>query len=356
MRVGERHVRITPAALRSYVAAQTRGIVSSEPITPPKSIAKPPPIRTNEGQIREGVSWKVLQADALQGLKALDDECVDCIITSPPYYWQRDYGYKGQIGHEPSIDGYVTALKDVFSEARRVLKPTGLLFLNIGDTYYSAKGRPHGRDNKNAGRQMARQTLRAVDGPGLGLPRKSLIGIPWRTALALQDDGWTLRSDIIWHRPGCLGEPTAKDRPWRAHEHIFMFARSVRYHFNREGLGGSEDIWTFPARPDNPAFHFAPYPLELVTRCLAVGCPADGTVLDPFVGSGTTMVAAVQSGRSAIGIDLHPDYCNYALRWVTENKVVGPAQMHKLMPAMNSKIALDRREVEKTDTPLLSII
>lgn len=339
VRVGERHVRITPAALRSYVAAQTRGIVPAEPIAPPKSTAKPRPIRTNEGQLREGVSWKVLQADALQGLKSLDDECVDCIVTSPPYYWQRDYGYEGQIGHEPSIDAYIAALKDVFSEARRVLKLTGLLFLNIGDTYYSAKGRPHGRDNKNAGRQMARQTLRAVDGPGLGLPRKSLIGIPWRTALALQADGWTLRSSIIWHRPGCLGEPTAKDRPWRAYEHIFMFARSVRYHFNREGLGGGEDIWTFPARPDNPAFHFAPYPLELVTRCLAVGCPAGGTVLDPFVGSGTTMVASVRSGRSAIGIDLHPDYCAYALRWVTENITNGASHQPKITPPIGERAA-----------------
>jgi DNA modification methylase len=239
-------------------------------------------------------------------------------LTSPPYYWQRDYEVAGQIGHEPSINGYVSALADVFREARRVLKESGLFFLNIGDTYYSAKGRPHGQDLKNAGRQMARRTLRAVDGPGLGLPRKSLIGIPWRVALALQQDDWTLRSNIIWERPGCLGEPTAKDRPWRSYEHIFMFAKSVRYYFNRPALAGSEDIWRFPARPDNPAYHFAPYPLELVSRCLAVGCPDTGTVLDPFVGSGTTMVAALQSRRSAIGIDLHPEYCSYALRWITD--------------------------------------
>lgn len=153
---------------------------------------------------------------------------------------------------EATIDGFVEALRDVFTEARRVLKPTGMLFLNIGDTYYSAKGKPHGRDVKATGRQMARTTLRAVDGAGLGLPRKFLIGIPWRVALAMQQDGWTLRSDIIWNRPGSLGEPTAKNRPWRDFEHIFMFSRAPRYFFDRTGLDGNEDIWSFPARPDKP--------------------------------------------------------------------------------------------------------
>lgn len=165
---------------------------------------------------------------------------------------------------------------------------------------------------------MARTVLRAVDGPGLGLPRKSLIGIPWRVALAMQKEGWTLRSDIIWDRPGSLGEPTARDRPWRDYEHIFMFSRAPRYFFDRTGLDGNEDIWSFPARPDNPMRHAAPYPLELVNRCLAVGCPPGGTVLDPFVGSGTTMVAALKSGRPAIGIDRHADYCRHALQWVTK--------------------------------------
>lgn len=319
VRVGERHIRIAQSALRSYITTQTRHRTRAEVQGPSRSLAaKPSPPKMYEGRAGKDAVWKVIQADALQGLRALDDNSVNCIVTSPPYYWQRDYGCNGQIGHESTIDGYVNALRDVFSEARRVLSGRGLLFLNIGDTYYSAKGRPHGKDLKNAGRQMARRTLRAVDGPGLGLPRKSLIGIPWRVAIALQEDGWTLRSDIIWERPGCLGEPTARDRPWRTYEHIFMFARSPRYHFSREALDGNEDIWTFPARPDNPAYHFAPYPLELVTRCLAIGCPEDGTVLDPFVGSGTTMVAALQTGRSAIGIDLHPDYCTHALRWITD--------------------------------------
>lgn len=317
VRVGERHVRVAPSALKAYLAGHTRQPTRAESVPTTARKGKATPVQVFEGTLAKGVPWKVIQADALAGLKSLESETVDCMVTSPPYYWQRDYGYEGQIGHEATIEGFVDTLRDVFAEARRVLKPTGTLFLNLGDTYYSAKGKPHGRDAKASGRQMARTRLRAVDGPGLGLPRKSLIGIPWRVALAMQNDGWTLRSDIIWERPGSLGEPTARDRPWRDYEHIFMFSRAPRYFFDRKGLEGNEDIWSFPARPDNPMTHAAPYPLELVNRCLAVGCPPEGTVLDPFVGSGTTMVAALESGRSAIGIDLNPEYCRHALQWIT---------------------------------------
>jgi DNA modification methylase len=219
----------------------------------------------------------------------------------------------GQIGHESTIGGYVAALVGAFGELRRTLKPAGTFFLNLGDTYYSAKGRPHGRDDKHNGRQMMRRHLRAVDGPGLGLPRKSLIGIPWRVALALQDDGWTLRSSIIWQRPASLPEPTAHDRPWRTFEHVFLFSKSPRYWFHRAGLVGEEDVWKIVARPDNPGAHFAPYPIELVQRCLDCGCPTGGVVLDPFVGSGTTMIAALARGSSAIGVDLKPEYSGYTM-------------------------------------------
>lgn len=317
IRVGQRHVRISPTSLRAYVSKQAGRLKKSDKAHPQTStVSNPQTVNAFEGQVRD-IPWKILQADALYGLRSLKDKSVDCIVTSPPYYWQRDYGYEGQIGHEPTIDGFVHSLRDIFSEARRVLKTSGTLFLNIGDTYYSAKGKPHGQDLKNAGRQMARKKLRAVDGPGLGLPRKSLIGIPWRVALALQQDGWTLRSNIIWDRPGSLGEPTAKDRPWRRYEHIFMFSRAPRYYFDRTGLLGSEDIWSFPARPDNPNAHFAPYPRELVQRCLSIGCPPGGTVLDPFVGSGTTMIVALEAGHPAIGIDLSSEYCAHVIKWIT---------------------------------------
>lgn len=261
-----------------------------------------------------GPSWTLFQGDSTEALQQLDSNSVNCAVTSPPYFWQRDYGVKGQTGHEPSIDGYVQSLVRCFRELRRVLTDDGVFFLNLGDTFYSKKGKPHGTDKKNRARSWARTVLRAVDGPGLGLPRKSLIGIPWRVALALQEDGWTLRSDVVWKRPGALPEPTAHDRPWQTHEHVFILTKSPRYWFDRAGLAGEEDLWHIKPRPDSPGAHFAPFPTELAERCITCGCPEGGTVLDPFVGSGTTMVAALRSDRNAIGIELKPEYCDYVVQ------------------------------------------
>src|ERR1700716_358802 len=125
-------------------------------------------IATATGTTAKGQPWTVLTGDVALALREIATASVDCVVTSPPYYWQRDYEVTGQIGHESTIDGYVTALVRAFSELRRTLKPTGNFFLNLGDTYYSAKGRPHGKDGKHNGRQMMRRHLRAVDGPGLG--------------------------------------------------------------------------------------------------------------------------------------------------------------------------------------------
>jgi DNA modification methylase len=275
------------------------------------------------GMTTQGTPWTILCGDVVAALARVEDEAVDCIVTSPPYYWQRDYEVAGQLGHEATIQDYVATLARVFENAKRVLSPTGTLFLNLGDTYYSAKGRPHGRDDKHTGRQMMRRQLRAVDGPGLGLPRKSLIGIPWRVALALQDDGWTLRSAAIWQRPGSLPEPTAKDRPWRTYENVFIFAKQPRYYFNRAGLEGEEDVWRIVARPENPGSHFAPYPRELVERCLDAGCKKGGTVLDPFVGSGTTMLCALARQSPAIGIDIKPEYCAFTEQRIAREHGVG---------------------------------
>lgn len=236
------------------------------------------------------------------------------VVTSPPYYCQRDYGVDGQIGLEPTPAEYVTRLVEVFREARRVLADDGTLWLNLGDTYYSAKGRPHGHDPKHRSRRMSE--LRPVDGPGLGLPRKSLIGIPWRVALALQDDGWTLRSNIIWRRTTVLGEPSARDRPWRQYEHVFLFSKRPRYHFDRSALRGEEDIWTIePSRGGSACGeHFATYPQELPERCILAGSRRGDAVLDPFCGSATTGAAAVAAGRRFVGIDLSATYLDLALR------------------------------------------
>lgn len=258
-------------------------------------------------------TWTLYEGDCRKVLPTLAQESIDCVVTSPPYFWQRDYEVDGQFGMEPRIDGFVENLVDAFAGLRDALKPDGTIFLNLGDTYYNAKGRPHGTDDKHRSRRMG--VLRAVDGPGLGLPRKSLIGIPWRVALALQEEGWTLRSNIIWVRKTSIPEPTAKDRPWRKFEHIFLFTKSPRYHFDRTALAGEEDVWYIEPERNSIArgTHYAPYPRELVRRCIAAGCPEGGTVLDPFVGGGTTMDVALDMGRHAVGIDLNPEFCEHVV-------------------------------------------
>jgi DNA modification methylase len=150
-------------------------------------------------------------------------------------------------------------------------------------------------------------------GLGIGLKPKTIIGIPWRVAIEMTLRGWVLRSPIIWHREHCLPE-SVKDRPRRSYEYVFMFTQNRRYYFNRSILETEdvEDVWTISARPKpTNGIDTAPFPDELVQRCLNIGCPADGSVLDPFAGGGTTLRVALQSGRSATGIDLNPDFCSY---------------------------------------------
>ena len=273
--------------------------------------SRPKPSGLNEwaGNTNSGARWRVIRGDSRHVLRALEENRFDCVITSPPYYWQRDYDVENQIGLEDTISGYVMAIADSMDEVRRVLSTKGVLFLNLADTYYSAKGKPKGSDRKNRARRFG---LRAVDASGLGVPRKTLIGIPWRVSLEMIDRGWVLRSPIVWRREASMPEPTAKDRPWRTYEMVFMFSKSPRYNFNRMALNGDEDVWTISAKPrPNNGLHFASFPEELVRRCLNVGCEHDGEVLDPFAGTGTTLKVAVESGRSAVGVDLKPEFCEH---------------------------------------------
>lgn len=289
------------------------------------------------------MSWQVLVGDARETLRELPERSVHCAITSPPYYWQRDYGMEDQIGTEATIEGFVENIVEAFRGVRHVLRQDGVAFLNLGDGYYNKKGRPHGRDMKHTARYLARERLRAVDGPGLGLPRKSLLGIPWRVALALAHDGWTLRSEIIWVRRSAMPEPTALDRPWRHHEHVFLLTKGPRYYFDRTALGAEEDVWLI--EPDRSAatrgLHYAPYPRALVERCIGIGCPPDGVVLDPFCGSGTTGVVALRHGRGFVGIDLNPAYVELARARITHdaplmNTPAEPAEPRAVEPEHDS--------------------
>jgi DNA modification methylase len=263
-------------------------------------------------------SWILFNGPAKESLDLIEDQSVDCVVTSPPYFWLRDYKVAGQIGLEDSVDSYVAAIKEVMEKVRNKLRPDGTLFLNMGDTYYSGKGEPHGPDKKSSKRRFG---LRAVDkggGLGIGLQRKSVIGIPWRVALAMCLDNWILRSPIIWHRENCMPEPTAKDRPSRSYEFVFMFVKSRKYFFNKKNLPNgnwAQDVWNIAARPkQNGTVDTAPFPEELVERCLAVGCKPGGTVLDPFCGSGTTLRVAIRQGRPTIGIDLNRDFCEHTIK------------------------------------------
>jgi site-specific DNA-methyltransferase (cytosine-N4-specific) len=295
--------------------------------------------------------------DALVTLATLPDASIDCIVTSPPYFGLRDYGVDGQIGAEPTPEHFVAALTAVFREARRVLADDGTLWLNLGDSYQSNGG--HRSIGENSWRE-GRSNLDAQAAARVrsDLPPKNLLGIPWRTAFALQDDGWILRNEIIWAKPNAMPE-SVTDRMSNRHEHVFMFSKRAKYWFDldavrepaternydqaptweerkasgeamRAGLAGSPkmghvgvganpagrnpgDVWSIPTTPFSAA-HFATMPPALAERCILAGCRPGGVVLDPFSGSGTTGMAAARHGRKYIGIELNEEYLALSLR------------------------------------------
>lgn len=268
--------------------------------------------KVTTGRTSREKTWSIYTGDALQVLNHLPSNTYNCVVTSPPYFWLRDYGVEGQVGLENTVEEYVSSLSCIMDQVKRVLRDDGILFLNLGDTYYSGKGKSHGQDKKSSKRRFG---LRAVDksgGMGIGLQPKSIIGIPWRVAVEMISRGWVLRSPIIWYRQHSLPE-SVKDRPRRSYETVFMFVKGRKYYFNRQPLidEEQEDMWTIVARPKGAHLGTAPYPDELVQRCLEIGCPSQGTVLDPFAGSGTTMRVALEMGMSAVGIELHPEYSAY---------------------------------------------
>jgi DNA modification methylase len=174
--------------------------------------------------------YKLIQGDCIEVLRGLEDESVQCVVTSPPYYGLRDYGVEGQMGLEKSPEEYVEKMVGVFREIRRVLRNDGVLWLNLGDSYAgSGRGNnPNGKQGTNHG------TLFDPDNSGYvpsGLKPKDLIGIPWRVAFALQADGWWLRSDIIWHKPNPMPE-SVKDRPTKSHEYVFLLSKSQKYYYD----------------------------------------------------------------------------------------------------------------------------
>ena len=364
--------------------------------------------------------YKILLGDSRTTLSQIPDNSVDCCITSPPYYGLRDYGtgkwiggnpdcphrrlskasdktitghaqelkgnvgdaiYKtvcplcgavredNQIGLEETPQEYIQQLMEVFNEVHRVLKPTGTFWLNIGDSYNGAKT---GNTEIYKHPQVA-ESSDFVKKQWDELPSKSLIGIPWRIAFALQDSGWILRQDIIWHKPNPMPEPV-KDRCVKSHEYIFLFSKEPRYFFDYEAIqegattemdqsitkirmGGAKygdndnphfatksgkewkpqtgeseddlvrnkrDVWT--VTPDSfKGAHFATFPPKLVEPMVLAGCPKGGTVLDPFTGSGTTGVVALLNGRNFIGCELNEEYHAMAEKRIREAYEASPS-------------------------------
>lgn len=304
--------------------------------------------------------YTVHVGDCIASMKNMPDGSINTCITSPPYFGLRDYGHEGQIGLEPTPDDFVEAMVAVFREVKRVLRDDGTLWLNLGDSYASyrdGKATPdttRGDSNGTLVPKGAAKNRMASSFAGTSIKHKDLIGIPWRVAFALQQDGWYLRQDIIWHKPNPMPE-SVRDRCTKAHEYIFMLTKSDRYFFDSEaiqepaiGAGGPKtegrgpgnwgvkeiglpgerrnhgrsaavangretrnrrSVWTVTTKPFKGA-HFATFPPDLIEPCILAGCPVGGTVLDPFGGSGTTAGVALKHNRNAVLCELNPKYAD----------------------------------------------
>lgn len=274
--------------------------------------------------------------DVRDTLRTLPEASVHTVCTSPPYFGLRDYGTGDkQIGLKATPDEFVSALVDVFREVKRVLRDDGTLWINLGDSYARQGGKGGNQTRHWDGRANnlgALHARRHVDDLGGDLKPKDLIGIPWRVAFALQADGWYLRQDVIWSKPNPMPEGVT-DRCTKAHEYVFLFAHpdsGGKYYYDAEAVKepcsannkeqnerNRRSVWSVPTAP-YAGSHFATWPPELVRPMVLAGCPVGGTVLDPFSGSATTGMVALQEGRNYIGTDLNPDYLPLAERRVQE--------------------------------------
>lgn len=299
---------------------------------------------------------RIITGDACEILKELPDGSAHCCVTSPPYWGLRDYGIAGQIGLEASPVEYIASLLNVFEQVWRVLRDDGTLWLNLGDSYIGY----HGNKNAKGGKAPSdlpgyRENMRASTVGLNGLKAKDLAGIPWRVAFALQEKGWYLRSDVIWHKTNSKPE-SVKDRPTKAHEYIFLLSKNKKYFYDyhavrvassrkdkrrinkkqqraMQGLpdrqpnsGGSasygpkvgtygspgdgfcnlRDVWPVSIRDYQK--HIAFFPPDLIRPCIRAGCPVGGLCVDPFFGSGTVGLVCLEEKRSFIGIELNPEY------------------------------------------------
>jgi DNA modification methylase len=293
---------------------------------------------------------KILHGNCIDKIKELDDNSIDCVVSSPPYFGLRDYGVDGQFGLEKTYQEYLSNTVKIFKTFKPKLKDNATVWWNVGDSYSSGKRTSTTnqslRGNKNYG--VTRTPVQD------GIKEKDLLMIPNRVAIALQEAGWYIRSEIIWHKPNPMPE-SVRDRPTSAHEKIWLITKSKKYYYdadairepvaqgtitrlseknlknqkgstrgnggmksngNMKAVGNMEtknkrNVWTVTTKPCKEA-HFATFPKDLIEPCIKAGCPEGGIVLDPFGGSGTTGIVASQNNRNAILIELNKDYIDIA--------------------------------------------
>jgi site-specific DNA-methyltransferase (cytosine-N4-specific) len=260
---------------------------------------------------------EIIVGDAFTVLKGYADNTFRCCVTSPPYWGLRDYGISNQVGAELNLLDYIGNLRKIFGEIRRVLTDDGTFWLNIGDSYTSGNRGWRASDKKNPAREMSYRPPTPE-----GLKPKDLIGVPWRLAFALQEDGWYLRSDIIWYKPNCQPE-SVKDRPTRSHEYFFMFSKSEKYFYDHEAakepsnssgkLRNRRTVWPINTEAF-PGAHFATFPPALIEPAIKISSQKGDRVLDPFFGSGTVGQVCLNLERKFTGIELKEEYALLAKR------------------------------------------
>ncbi|MBI4930182.1 MAG: site-specific DNA-methyltransferase [Bacteroidetes bacterium] len=295
---------------------------------------------------------KIIHGDALRTIKRFPSESIDCVITSPPYWQMRDYKWKGQWGLEKTYHEYLENLWSLMEEIKRVLKKNGTVWINLGDTYGTQSGACRGIKYKQHGK-----IKHVEDGNKLlkgKVPQKSLLLLPHRFAIGCIERGWLLRNDIVWGKPNALPE-SAKDRFSKKHEYVFFLVKNKKYHFDLDSIrephqevslkrmkrawnghrekrssfenmniknmchpkgrnpGDVSDFWKINTQSGKDK-HYAKFNTALIEKPILAGCPKGGIVLDPFCGSGTTGIKAIELGRKFIGIEGKKSYCRIARR------------------------------------------
>ncbi|MCI5058859.1 MAG: site-specific DNA-methyltransferase [Flavobacteriales bacterium] len=258
---------------------------------------------------------QIIKGDSRSAIEKLPDDFYSSCITSPPYWGKRDYGVNGQIGAENSLDNYIADLVDVFREIRSKLKDDGTLWLNLGDSYTSGNRKWRAPDKKNPARSMSYRPPTPE-----GLKPKDLVGVPWKVAFALQQDGWYLRSDIIWYKPNCQPE-SVRDRPTMSHEYIFLLSKSEKYYYDYESIKeaskltgkkrNKRTVWSVNTEPF-PDAHFATFPRNLIIPMIQASSREGDFILDPFFGSGTVGEVCSLFNREFHGIEINESYIEIA--------------------------------------------